>query len=403
MAEARVSRTHRCPKRTTAGFEDREDHRIPKRSHSQRLRAWLFIIRHMATLSDPATSASKVRLTQTVKAGGCASKLAPGTLTDVLSRLPKQQDENLLVGFDSADDAGIYRISSDQALVQTVDFFTPMVDDPFTYGRIAATNALSDVYAMGGRALTALALVCFPQDGDTSILDEVLRGGLSVMQQADCIIVGGHSVRDAEIKFGYAVTGLIHPDRVLRNTTAKPGDALIFTKALGTGVITTALKQGRAQQAWVDGAIASMTTLNKAAAEVITRPEFEVHAATDVTGFGLMGHGRELAFGSNVELRIDTSAIRVLDGALEAIQLGCIPGGLLANREFAECIVNAQSANISDDVRTLMFDPQTAGGLLVSVRAEHANALMSELRAAGYPSTNRIGAVLAGRPAINLF
>jgi selenide,water dikinase len=355
----------------------------------------------MLTLSDPVT-ASNVRLTQTVKAGGCASKLAPGTLTDVLSRLPKQQDENLLVGFESADDAGIYRISADQALVQTVDFFTPMVDDPFTYGRIAATNALSDVYAMGGRALTALTLVCFPQDGDTAVLEQILRGGLSVMQVAGCTVVGGHSVRDPEIKFGYAVTGMIHPDRVLRNTTAKPGDALVFTKALGTGVITTALKQGRAKQAWVDEAIASMTTLNKAAAEVITRAEFDVHAATDVTGFGLMGHARELAFGSNVELRIDTAAIQVLDGALDAIRLGCIPGGLLANREFAECIVNAQSSNILDEVRTLLFDPQTAGGLLVSVRAEHADALVNELQAAGYPNTRRIGEVLAGRPAISL-
>ena len=353
----------------------------------------------MPALSDPVTN---VRLTQTVKAGGCASKLAPGTLTDVLSRLPKQQDENLLVGFESADDAGIYRISADQALVQTVDFFTPMVDDPFTYGRIAATNALSDVYAMGGRALTALTLVCFPQDGDTGVLEQILRGGLSVMELAGCTIVGGHSVRDAEIKFGYAVTGLIHPDRVLRNTSARPGDALIFTKALGTGVITTALKQGRAQQAWVDGAIASMTTLNKAAAEVITRPEFDVHAATDVTGFGLMGHARELALGSNVELTIDTTAIRVLDGALDAIRLGCIPGGLLANREFAECIVNTQSSNIPDDVLTLLFDPQTAGGLLVSVRAEHADALVNELQTAGYPNTCRIGEVLAGHPAISL-
>ena len=357
------------------------------------------MIRDMPALSDPVTN---VRLTQTVKAGGCASKLAPGTLSDVLSRLPKQQDENLLVGFESADDAGIYRISSDQALVQTVDFFTPMVDDPYTYGRIAATNALSDVYAMGGRALTALTIVCFPPDGDTAILEQILRGGLSVMQAAGCIIVGGHSVRDTEIKFGYAVTGLIHPDRVLRNTTARPGDALVFTKALGTGVITTALKQGHAQQAWVDEAVTSMTTLNKAAAEVITRPDFDVHAATDVTGFGLMGHARELAFGSNVELRIDTAAIRVIDGALDAIRLGCIPGGLLANRDFAECIVNVQSSNIPVDLQTLLFDPQTAGGLLVSVRAEHADALVNELQTAGYPNTRRIGDVLAGRPVISL-
>jgi selenide, water dikinase len=356
----------------------------------------------MPTLSDPVTDRSSVRLTQTVKAGGCASKLAPGTLTDVLARLPKQQNEDLLVGFENADDAGIFRISSDQALVQTVDFFTPMVDDPFTYGRVAATNALSDVYAMGGRALTALALVCFPQDGDSAVLEQILRGGLSVMELAGCTIVGGHSVRDAEIKFGYAVTGLIHPDCVLRNTTAKPGDALVFTKALGTGVITTALKQGRAQQAWVNAAVESMTTLNKAAAEVVTRAEFHVHAATDVTGFGLIGHARELAFGSNVELKIDVAAIRLLVGALDAVRLGCIPGGLLANREFAECIVNEQSSKISPDLRMLLFDPQTAGGLLVSVNAGHADALVNELRAAGYANTSRVGEVIAGHPAITL-
>lgn len=345
-----------------------------------------------------------VRLTQTVKAGGCASKLAPGMLSDVLSRLPRQQDPNLLVGFETADDAGIYRIDFERALVQTVDFFTPMVDDPFTYGRVAATNALSDVYAMGGRPLTALTLVCFPQDGDKAVLEQILRGGLSVMEDAACTIVGGHSVRDVEMKFGYAVTGTIHPDRVLRNTTARPGDVLVFTKALGTGVITTALKQGRAKQPWVDSAIASMTRLNKAAAEVITRPEFEVHAATDVTGFGLMGHARELAFGSNVRLKIDSSAIPLLEGALDAIGLGCIPGGLTANREFAECVVEDRpSANIADDLRTLLFDPQTAGGLLISVAPEHASAIVKELQAAGYPETHQIGEVSEGPPRIVLF
>ena len=356
------------------------------------------------TDSDSIAGLANVRLTQTVKAGGCASKLAPGTLNDVLSRLPKQEDPNLLVGFESADDAGIYRLSSEQALVQTVDFFTPMVDDPFTYGRIAATNALSDVYAMGGRPLTALTLVCFPQDSDKEILEQILRGGLSVMEDAGCIVVGGHSVRDVEMKFGYAVTGLIHPDRVLRNTTARPGDALVFTKALGTGVITTALKQGRAEPSWVEGAIASMTTLNREAAEVITRSEFDVHAATDVTGFGLMGHAREFAFGSNVKLHIDTTAIRALEGALDAIRLGCIPGGLVANREFAECVVEvSRGAVIADDLLTLLFDPQTAGGLLVSVAREQASAMVKELHAAGYPESRQIGMAVEGALRIVLF
>jgi len=358
----------------------------------------------LMTDSDSVAGPADVRLTQTVKAGGCASKLAPGTLTDVLSRLPKQQDPNLLVGFETADDAGIYRLSSDQALVQTVDFFTPMVDDPFTYGRIAATNALSDVYAMGGRPLTALTLVCFPQGGDTAILEQILRGGLSVMEDAGCAIVGGHSVRDEEMKFGYAVTGLIHPDRVLRNTTARPGDALVFTKALGTGVITTALKQGRAEPSWVEGAIASMTALNREAAEVITRAEFDVHAATDVTGFGLMGHAREFVFASNVQFHIDAAVIRALEGALDAIRLGCIPAGLVANRDFAECVVEvSRGAVIADDLLTLLFDPQTAGGLLVSVRAEQASAMVKELHAAGYPETRQIGMAVAGAPRIVLF
>jgi selenide,water dikinase len=351
--------------------------------------------------SNPTAAVPTVRLTQQVKAGGCASKLAPGTLNHVLSRLPTQHDPNLLVGFESSDDAGIYRISPEQALVQTVDFFTPMVDDPFTYGRIAATNALSDIYAMGGRALTALALVCFPQEGDMSVLEQILCGGLSVMQQAGCTVLGGHSVRDAEIKFGYAVTGLIHPDRVLRNTTARPGDALIFTKAIGTGVITTALKQGKAQPAWVEAAIASMTTLNKVAAEIMSRPAFQVHAVTDVTGFGLMGHARELAFGSNVRLRIDPASIALLDGAMDAVRLGCIPAGLLANRDFADCVVEDIIA-MEPNLRTLLFDPQTAGGLLLSVLPEQTQSLIAELQAAGYPHTRQIGAVLEGPPKILL-
>jgi selenide,water dikinase len=324
-------------------------------------------------------------------------------LSEVLSRLPRQRDENLLVGFETSDDAGIYRISADQALVQTVDFFTPMVDDPFTYGRIAATNALSDVYAMGGRPLTALTLVCFPQDGDRLILEDILRGGLAVMELAGCTILGGHSVRDAEIKFGYAVTGLVHPDRVLRNSTAHPGDALLFTKPLGTGVITTALKQGRAQQHWVDGAIASMTTLNGQAADIMTRASFDVHAATDVTGFGMMGHARELAFGSKLQLRMDTAAIRPMEGALEAIRLGCIPAGLVANRDFAECVVeNSPGAVVPDDLRTLLFDPQTAGGLLIAVAPQHAALLVKELQAGGYPETRQIGVALEGPSKIVL-
>lgn len=348
----------------------------------------------------PATSA--VRLTQQTKAGGCASKLAPGLLSAVLSRLPRQQHPDLIVGFDTADDAGVFRISPETALVQTVDFFTPMVDDPFTYGRIAATNALSDVYAMGGTPLTALAMVCFPADGDLKILEEVLRGGLHTMQVAECVVVGGHSVRDTEIKFGYAVTGRVHPDRVLTNAGARLGDALIFTKGLGTGVITTALKQGSAEAPWVDAAVKSMTMLNRRAAETVLQFGQAIHGMTDVTGFGLMGHARELALASKARLMIRAAAVPVLDGALACIRKGSIPAGLRANREFAECFVeDAPDAAVPEEVRTLLYDPQTAGGLLISADAGVANPLVAELRVAGYPATE-IGRVVEGEPRIVL-
>jgi selenide,water dikinase len=349
------------------------------------------------------TTESLPRLTQQVKAGGCASKLAPGTLQKILASLPAQQNSNLLVGFETSDDAGVYRISDELALVQTVDFFTPMVDDPFTYGCIAATNALSDIYAMGGRAITALSLVCYPQDGDPAVLQQILRGGLATMENAGCVILGGHSVRDAEIKFGYAVTGLIHPGRVLRNTGAQAGDVLVFTKALGTGVITTALKQNKAQPAWVDTAVASMTTSNRIASEIALRPELGAHGMTDVTGFGLMGHARELALGSGVQLRIDPAAVNLLPGALDAVRLGCVPAGLHANREFAECLVHdAPGLELDDARRTLLYDPQTAGGLLLSVAAAAAGTLVSELHAAGYIAAATIGSVEPGRPGILL-
>src|SRR6202167_997196 len=225
------------------------------------------------------------RLTESVKAAGCASKLSPAALDKVLGKLPRQHDPNVLFGFDHADDAGVYQVAPDQALVQTVDFFTPIVDDPYTFGQIAATNALSDVYAMGGKPLTSLALVCFPEKADLDILERILAGGLSKMVEAGCTVIGGHSIRDEETKFGYCVTGVVHPKKVLANQGAKPGDKLLFTKALGTGVISTANKKGKAEPAWIDAAIQSMTILNKQAAEVIGKKEYRVHAMTDVTGF----------------------------------------------------------------------------------------------------------------------
>ncbi len=307
------------------------------------------------------------------------------------------------------------------ALVQTVDFFTPVVDDPYTFGQIAATNSLSDVYAMGGRPLTALALVCFPEKGDLAVLEGILAGGLSKMIEANCTIVGGHSIRDDETKFGYSVTGLIHPSRVLTNGGAKPGDHLLLTKALGTGVISTAIKKGTAKQSWIDAAVASMTTLNKTAAEIITtghvgtaaagRPaerssasddrrlttddQVPVHALTDITGFGLIGHAREMALASNVSLRLYASRIPLLQGALECVRAGYIPGGLKANREFAECVVEYEPA-ISEENKTILFDPQTAGGLLISVAAERSVELNQTLNAGGVPAVE-IGEVMPAR------
>src|SRR5579862_1396686 len=354
-----------------------------------------------------------IRLTETVKAGGCASKLSPAVLDKVLGKLPRQHDPNVLVGFDHADDAGVYKISPDLALVQTVDFFTPIVDDPYTFGQIAATNALSDVYAMGGRPVTALAHVCFPASGDLEVLEQILAGGLSKMMEANCTIVGGHSIRDEETKFGYSVTGLIDPARVFTNGGGQPGDRLLFTKSLGTGVISSAIKQGTAKQSWIDAATRSMTTLNKLAAEIITtfcattahvgtglRPvqaepssaSLPIHSLTDVTGFGLIGHAREMALASNVSLRFQVNQIPILEGALECIRAGNISGGLKNNRDFAECVVGYEEG-IPEELKTILFDPQTAGGLLIAVAAEQASELLRLLQATGVPAVE-IGEIL---------
>jgi selenide,water dikinase len=347
-------------------------------------------------------------------------------LDAVLGKLARQHDPNVLVGFDHADDAGVYQLGPGSALVQTVDFFTPIVDDPYTFGQIAATNSLSDVYAMGGRPITALALVCFPEKGGPEILERILAGGLSKMIEAGCTIIGGHSIRDDETKFGYSVTGVIDPKKVLKNGGAMPGDRLLLTKSLGTGVISTAIKQGLAKQSWIDAAIASMTTLNRAAAEVVGRfnvgadvpvrrvehrstsnvgppstNQSPMHALTDVTGFGLIGHAREMALASKVSLQLNANRIPLLDGALECVRAGHIPGGLKANREFAECVVQYEG-EIPEELKTILFDPQTAGGLLISVSSEAASELTRALGEAGVPAID-IGEVVAqSKPLISV-
>jgi selenide,water dikinase len=287
----------------------------------------------------------------------------------VLPRVPRLNDDNLLVGYDRSDDAGVYRISPECALVQTTDFFTPIVDDPYTYGAIAATNALSDVYAMGGRPITALSILCYPGAGDLDDLEAILRGGAEKMIEAGCVIAGGHSVNDDEIKFGYAVTGLIHPDKIQTNGGALPGDVLVLTKAIGTGVISTALKRGIAEEEHVARSIESMLTLNKAACEAMRAAG--AHGCTDVTGFGLLGHAREMALASGVTLEIDSASIEFLPGALHYSELGAIPGGLKNNRAFAECAVHV-AKGVPDAVLQLLYDPQTSGGLLISLPAAAA-------------------------------
>jgi selenide,water dikinase len=303
-------------------------------------------------------------------------------LDQVLARVPRFPNPNVLVGFDTADDAGVYKLTAECALVQTVDFFTPIVDDPAAFGAIAAANALSDIYAMGGRPISALSILCYPGKGDLDELAAILRGGAEKMRDAECVVLGGHSVNDDEVKFGYAVTGGIHPERIRTNAGARSGDVLLFTKRLGTGVIATALKRGIAAEAHVQAAIESMLTLNREACERML--EFDVHGCTDITGFGLLGHAREMALASGVTLEIDAAAVRFLPGAAEYAAAGAIPGGLVNNREFVAPCIEGEIAG-----RDLLFDPQTSGGLLIALPETDAARLEAR-----FPAGYSIGRVL---------
>ena len=309
----------------------------------------------------------------------------------------------MLVGFSTNDDAGVYLLGEGLALVQTVDFFTPVVDDPFTFGQIAAANSLSDVYAMGGRPLCSLSIVGFPEKGDPEILEQIIRGGLEKMNEAKCTVIGGHSIRNDDMQFGYAVTGLINPLQIWRNVGAQANDALLLTKPLGTGVISTAIKKERASGASIEAAIASMSRLNRVAAETLHEVEKKtgqrsIHAVTDVTGFGLLGHAREMALGDPasslpaVSLEFNCHAVPLLSGALEAAREGMIPGGLKNNREFLrDCIGFAPG--IPEENRALFFDPQTSGGLLVAIAEEAAESALAMLRENGIQAAH-IGRVL---------
>jgi selenide, water dikinase len=292
----------------------------------------------------------------------------------------------VLVDFRTQDDAGVYALDERTALVQTVDFFTPIVDDPYDYGQIAAANALSDVYAMGGTPLTALSIAAFPAaDFDPSIAAAIARGGLDLLAAAQVALLGGHTVRDAEVKFGYAITGLVHPREIWTNAGARPGDRLILTKPLGTGIIATAIKKGVAEPSVATTAVASMRALNRTAAQVLRQGgPHEVHACTDVTGFGLLGHAMEMAIGSGVGLLIDVAAVPSLPGAL-ALALDHTPGGGRSNRRHFEGRVSGLDA-IPPSEAALLFDPQTSGGLLAAVGAASLEAMLERLRAAGVPA-----------------
>jgi selenide,water dikinase len=301
-------------------------------------------------------------------------------LAQVLSKLPAQPyNENVLVGYENADDAGVFRLRDGVALVQTVDFFTPVADDPEIYGRVAAINALNDVYAMGGKPLTALAIVCYPQKEDLEVLGQILRGGQMAMNEAGVIVLGGHSIDDAEIKFGYAVTGLVDPQKVITNAGAKVGDALVLTKPIGTGAVSTGIKRGVASESTVEAAMKAMTTSAAAASEAMQQAG--AHACTDVTGFGLLGHAYEMANASRVTLIIEAARVPLLPDVLDLISQGMLTRGDKNNRTYVGDTLEIKTY-ISREMQSALFDPQTAGGLLISIDRGGAEELVKELKGA---------------------
>jgi selenium donor protein len=334
---------------------------------------------------------TSVRLTELSHGAGCACKLPAGSLSQVLATLPRPQASALLVGTEHLDDAAVWRISDELAVVQTIDFFTPLVDDPFDFGRIAATNAISDIYAMGAAPAFALNVVAFPKALPVEVLGEILRGGAAVAEAAGVVVAGGHSIDDPEPKYGMAVTGFVHPDDVWTNTGARPGDTIVLSKRVGTGIVATAVKRGRPPAEVVDAAVESMTTLNRDAAGLIraARP----HAVTDVTGFGLVGHARELAAGSGTAVELDWGAVGLLPGVKELIEAGNVPGGTRTNLELAAGYATF-GPGLDERDRLLACDAQTSGGLLTALPPERAEALP-------WPAIGRVTDGPAGTVLVN--
>ncbi|MED1204017.1 selenide, water dikinase SelD [Heyndrickxia acidicola] len=342
------------------------------------------------------TQENNIKLTSFTSKGGCGCKIGPADLSEVIRTLPPSQpDPNLLVGLDTSDDAGVYRLSDELALVQTVDFFTPIVDDPYSFGQVAAANAISDIYAMGGKPLTALNIVAFPISVlDKKILADIMRGAGDKLREAGATLVGGHSIDDQEPKFGLAVTGLVHPDKVRANAGAKPGDKLILTKPIGVGITTTSIKRGLVSQEEIDRVTRVMATLNKTAAEIMEA--YNVHACTDVTGFGLLGHASEMAKGSQAGLRIIKDQVPVLDRVRELAEAGAVPGGTKNN--FAHLEGSVTYPETMDQIdRWILCDAVTSGGLLIAVAGEEAESLLAELIKADVEA-GLIGEVTAENP-----
>ena len=341
---------------------------------------------------------NEVKLTKLSKCAGCGAKVGAGVLAQLLEGIKVHQDPNLLVGFDKSDDASVYQVTDALALVQTVDFFPPIADDPYLFGQIAATNALSDVYAMGGEPRLCLNIMAVPESMPKEAVHQLLRGGYDKVYEAGALITGGHSILDDEPKYGLAVTGFVHPDRVLTNSGARPGDVLLLTKPLGIGVLTTAQKaellspEGRAL------AEKLMTTLNKSARDAMVK--YRVHACTDVTGFGLLGHACEMAQGSDVEMELRVADIDLIGEAVELAKMGLLPAGMYRNRTFAEPWVDDGDTELCK--QDVLYDPQTAGGLLMAVDPADADALYAELKGC-VPSAQRIGTVRAYRGGKRIF
>ena len=340
---------------------------------------------------------NEIKLTKLASCAGCGAKVGAGTLARLLEGIQVHNDPRLLVGFDKSDDASVYRISDELALVQTVDFFPPIADDPYLFGQIAAANALSDVYAMGGEPKLALNLMCVPKDMPPAAIHQMLRGGYDKVYEAGCLITGGHSIFDSEPKYGLAVTGFVHPERILTNSGARPGDVLVLTKPLATGVLTTAFKGELASREGMELAFRLMSTLNKSARDVLVK--YRVRACTDVTGFSLLGHLLEMAQGSDVRAVLHVDRIDLIPEALELAKMGVLPEGMYRNRTFAESFVDMGDTPLYQ--QDVLFDPQTSGGLLAAVHPEDSEALLAELRTC-VPSAQRIGEVLPSQGNVRI-